>query len=134
MAYVTQKRLPSIEAGAHDYAVELYRRLRCEHGWRKDTLRILRQEYATFVRMAIAHEFDVLAMCEYAWLVDATHQVLRAKGSKSFWAYFHRKVNQELAGIAACLRSVPFSEEEKLVMLRASKRMMPLIKVWEQQQ
>jgi len=133
MSQTTQKRPPSIEAGAEEYAVKLCERLRCEQGWRKDTLRILRQEYARFVRMTIDYDFDVLAMWEYAWLVDFTHQYLRAKGSRSFWAYFHRKVHRELETIAKQLQQVEFDDEEKAVMYQAAKRMQPLIRIWEKQ-
>lgn len=131
MAYATQKRPPSLEAGAREYAIDLYTRLRCEHGWRKDIFMLLRREYARFAHMAIAAEFDVLAMWEYAWLVDATHQYLCTKRSVPFSQHFYRKVCTELEAINARIKHLEFDEQEKESMRRAFDRMAQLIKTWE---
>ncbi len=130
MSQITEGPLP-VEDAATNYAVGLYNRLRYESGWRKDTFSLLRQEYAHFVRLAIVGDFDVQAMWEYGWLVGATHQYLRHKESKTFSAWFYKKVCADLAGINAQIKRLEFDETEKDSMRRAFERMAPLIKGWE---
>lgn len=125
------KRGPlSPEDASVNYAVSLYKRLRCRHGWRKDIFALLRQEYARFARQANASEFAVQSIWEYMQLVEVTSQYLSHKGSRHFSFWFHTLVRANFAGIMARMRLFPFDEREEESMRRAFERMGPSIERW----
>lgn len=130
MSQITRGPRP-IEDVAVGYAVDLYNRLRCERGWRADAFMLLSREYARFVRMTIAGEFDVVAMWEYGWLVEATHQYLCFKESRHLFGWFHTKARADLQTIGTLLNKLPFSDDERASMGVAYDRMAPIIKMWE---
>lgn len=130
MSQITRGPRPT-EDVAVGYAVDLYNRLRCERGWREDALYLLDNEYARFARMAFAGEFDVVAMWEYGWLVEATHQYLYYKDSMDLFILFHIRVCGELEGIGTQLKKLPFSDDERASMGVAYDRMALIIKMWE---
>lgn len=131
MPQATKKGPQPVEDAAVNYAVDLYGRLRSGYGWRPGAAVLLMQEYSRFVRDAIACEFGVHAMWEYAQLVHATHQYLRNRNSPKLTARFHKRVCSDLRGIAMNLRNVNFDDQEKASMHAACERIEPLIKMWE---
>lgn len=130
MPQVTKGPLP-LEDVAINYATDLYKRLRCGRGWRKDSFLILRQEYARFAQLGIDDEFVVQTMWEYAQLVEATNQYLRTKQSQSLSTHFHAKACSELTSILRRLKHIAFEVQEKKSMREPFERMMFLINGWK---
>lgn len=121
----------SPEDASVNYAIGLYGRLRCRHGWRADTSALLRREYAQFMRAAHEREFGVQSMWEYMQLAEATSRYLRDKSSRDFSILFHMLVRANFAGIMAQVRRFPFDGREEDSMRQAFERMRSSVERWK---